>query len=136
MISALIIFLAGVILVFAANPSTKPNPGHASNEIMVNINGTDKTLQQAIDDGDFANQKMNIHGIYHKEFGSTAGSFTLPTNINYPIIAAIPIQWHFYDNDAHMSRQESNIQVTISADRRSVSWSNAGDSGVEIYVLY
>jgi len=50
-ILALVVFLAGVILVFAANPTTKPNPGHYSQEVMVNIRGTDKTLQEAIDLG-------------------------------------------------------------------------------------
>jgi len=53
-ILSVIIFLAGVILVIAINPTTKPNPGHASDEVMVNIPGVgDKILQQAIDDGDF-----------------------------------------------------------------------------------
>jgi len=48
----LLLFLSivTIALVIASNPSTKPNPGHASNEIMVNIGGADKTLQQAIDD--------------------------------------------------------------------------------------
>lgn len=53
LILALVVFLAGVMIVIAANPSSKPNPGHASNEVMVNINSVDKTLQQAIDDKDF-----------------------------------------------------------------------------------
>jgi len=49
----IIIFLSlcTLALVIAGNPSTKPNPGHASNEVMVNISGVDKTLQDAIDDG-------------------------------------------------------------------------------------
>lgn len=45
--------LTTTLVVYAANPTTKPNPGHASQEIMVNIAGTDKTLQAAIDAGDF-----------------------------------------------------------------------------------
>lgn len=51
--AAIIVALVGVGYVIAGNPGSKPNPGHASNEIMININGADKTLQAAIDDGDF-----------------------------------------------------------------------------------
>ena len=50
---AILALLITSLIVYAVNPTTKPNPGHASNEVMVNINGTDKTLQAAIDDGDF-----------------------------------------------------------------------------------
>ena len=48
------IFIIGVGLVISANPISKVNPGHDSTEIMVNIEGNDKTLQQAIDAGDLA----------------------------------------------------------------------------------
>jgi len=51
--SAIMIFIIGVGLVISANPISKVNPGHDSTEIMVNIEGNDKTLQQAIDAGDF-----------------------------------------------------------------------------------
>ncbi|MBM3234624.1 hypothetical protein FJZ19_06045 [Candidatus Pacearchaeota archaeon] len=56
----LLLFLSivTIALVIASNPSTKPNPGHASNEIMVNIGGADKTLQAAIDAGDFGGGKV------------------------------------------------------------------------------
>ena len=49
---ALVLIVAGIVI--AVNPTTKPNPGHASNEVMVNIGGADKTLQAAIDAGDFS----------------------------------------------------------------------------------
>ena len=51
----LVIFLSlfTIALVIAVNPTTKPNPGHLSNEVMINVGGADKTLQVAIDDGSF-----------------------------------------------------------------------------------
>ena len=51
----MIVFLVGVGVVISMNPSSKVNPGHDSTEVMVNVKGKDKTLQQAIDDGDFMN---------------------------------------------------------------------------------
>jgi len=58
----LLIFLSlfTIALVIAINPTTKPNPGHASNEVMVNIGGTDKTLQAAIDDGSLGGGKLGV----------------------------------------------------------------------------
>jgi len=55
----LVIFLSifTIALVIAVNPTTKPNPGHLSNEVMINVGGTDKTLQAAIDDGSFGGGK-------------------------------------------------------------------------------
>ena len=53
LIAALMVFLVGVGYVIAVNPASKKDPGHDSTEIMININSVDKTLQQAIDEGDF-----------------------------------------------------------------------------------
>ena len=47
----IVLSLFTIALVIAVNPTTKPNPGHASNEVMINIGGADKTLQAVIDDG-------------------------------------------------------------------------------------
>ena len=54
LLSAIMVFLVGVGYVIAVNPASKPNPGHDSTELMINIGGADKTLQSAIDAGDFA----------------------------------------------------------------------------------
>jgi hypothetical protein len=54
----IILFIVGVGLVIAYNPNFQGgNPaimGHSPDEIYVNISGNVKTLQQAIDDGDFS----------------------------------------------------------------------------------
>jgi len=54
------LILLGVILVISAGifvyaqSVQAPNPGHSSEQINVDINGVTKTLQEAIDAGDFA----------------------------------------------------------------------------------
>ena len=60
----LVIFLSlfTIALVIAVNPTTKPNPGHLSNEVMINVGGADKTLQAAIDDGSFGLTKVYDSG--------------------------------------------------------------------------
>ena len=59
----LVVFLSlfTIALVIAVNPSTKPNPGHASNEVMVNVGGADKTLQAAIDDGSLSRGLTKVY---------------------------------------------------------------------------
>ena len=72
---AIISILSIVAIVVAVNPSTKPNPGHASNEVMVNIGGVDKTLQQAIDDSSLGGRVKTATGIIGKLSGGTSGSY-------------------------------------------------------------
>lgn len=54
---ALVVFLAGSVYVIAYNSGGPPNlMGHSSEELEIDINGDgvlDKTLQQAVDEGDF-----------------------------------------------------------------------------------
>jgi len=50
LIAVLLILTVGLVVYAYSNT---PNPGHGADQIIVNINGQEKTLQQAIDDGDF-----------------------------------------------------------------------------------
>ena len=37
-----------------AYTSSIPNPGHGGDSVLISINGQEKTIQQAVDDGDFS----------------------------------------------------------------------------------
>ena len=74
------------LIAYAANPATKPNPGHASNEVMVNIAGTDKTLQAAIDDGSFGG--YYVPSDIKATTATHNGDFTSDASIGYDEILA------------------------------------------------
>ena len=48
-----VIMLAGISYVVYSYNTPIPNPGHGGDMVLVSINGSEKTLQQAIDAGDF-----------------------------------------------------------------------------------
>lgn len=63
----IVIFIAvleGVALVIAYGGFQPDVMGHSSGEVMVNIGGVDKSLQQAIDDGDFGGEGVAFGGMY------------------------------------------------------------------------
>lgn len=51
LLAAIFVFLAGVVYVVAYGSGSPSTMGHDAGEVMINIGGTDKPLQQAIDDG-------------------------------------------------------------------------------------
>jgi len=95
---ALIVFLVVVMgigaVVYAYGGSDPMIQGHDGNELMVNVGGVDKTLQQAIDDGDFGGGG-SFGGIYtngssHVCVGVNpmTGSCTCPTGFTESLIAS------------------------------------------------
>jgi len=59
-ILGLLIILIGVVAVNAYIYAV-PNPGHGADQVLISINGYEKTLQQAIDSGDFTPQTNNVN---------------------------------------------------------------------------
>tara|TARA_Y100000310_G_scaffold225672_1_gene227694 strand:+ start:2225 stop:2605 length:381 start_codon:yes stop_codon:yes gene_type:complete len=57
-ILGIIIFLGVGAGVYANNHY--PNPGHSSDQLLISINGKEKTLQQAIDNKDFITKAPSI----------------------------------------------------------------------------
>ena len=51
-IAGAILLIVGILGVFAYTKSI-PDPGHGGNSVLISINDQEKTIQQAIDDGDF-----------------------------------------------------------------------------------
>jgi len=71
MIAAMFVFIAGLSIIIAYNPSYLTTPGtpsvagHTPDEILVNLDGTEKRLQTAIDDGNigfYSEQGSVVHG--------------------------------------------------------------------------
>lgn len=54
LLAAVVVFLTGGVYVIAYGSNNPQLHGHDASEAMVNIGGVDKTLQQAINDGDFS----------------------------------------------------------------------------------
>jgi hypothetical protein len=46
-----------------AYTSSIPNPGHGGDSVLISINGQEKTIQQAIDDGDLASSTSEISSL-------------------------------------------------------------------------
>ncbi len=57
LIAVLLILTVGLVVYAYSNT---PNPGHGADQIIVNINGQEKTLQQAIDEGDFGGRSCRV----------------------------------------------------------------------------
>ena len=78
LLAAILTFLAGTIIVISYGNFRDGNPtivGHSSDEINVNINGEVKTLQQAIENGDF-NKGNGIKTAYFEfKIGGSNGDF-------------------------------------------------------------
>ncbi len=103
LISAIMVFLIGVGFVIAYNSGNPSVHGHDAGETMVNIGGVEKTLQQAIDDGDFSGSS----GITSISSGS---GITLNPN---PIISTGTIS----SNTAYLQRRVSGTCTTSQAIR-------------------
>lgn len=68
LLTAIFVFLVGVGFVVSYGGNQPTIMGHSGGEVMVNIGGVDKTLQQAINDGDFA-----VNGSWCGWYANTAG---------------------------------------------------------------
>ena len=72
-------FIIGGIFVSIAYTQQIPNPGHGGDRIMVSLNGEEKTLQQAIDDGNLGMSCRLLYDSRDPGDGSKGGR--IPINV-------------------------------------------------------
>lgn len=114
------VFFALIVGVWAYNSNMNSgNPsvmGHSSGEINVNIGGTVKTLQQAIDDGDFSassgGSKVNIAVLESNSQSPAVPSSSKVGDIFWNDVPGLSLEFLSSGGDFHLSyggRSEANL---------------------------
>lgn len=67
-----------ILVLSLAIAITASNPGHTSNEVMISINGAEKTLQSAIDSKDILTPKCIVKDVSCQQSGDGSTGITVP----------------------------------------------------------